>query len=179
MKMTDNLAGKTVCIAVMSAAAAVGRIAFAAVADIKPTTAIVILTGLAFGKSAGFLTGTLAALVSNFYFGQGLWTPWQMLAWGLIGLLAGFFSRVEYGKKMLVPTAIGGALAAYFFGFVMNIFYIAFYVRPLSAAAVFTALGASLVMDSVHAVSTAAFLLALTPPWLKKMKRIKSKYGIF
>ncbi len=74
-------------VAALAALAIAGRIAFAAFPNVKPTTDIVIFAGYALGPAAGFAVGALSALVSNFWFGQGPWTPWQMAAWGLCGIL--------------------------------------------------------------------------------------------
>src|SRR5579863_10085238 len=71
----------------LAAFAALGRIAFAAVPNVKPTTDIVLIAGYALGGAPGFAVGALAALTSNFFFGQGPWTPWQMAAWGATGVL--------------------------------------------------------------------------------------------
>ena len=71
----------------LAAFAALGRIAFAAVPNVKPTTDIVLIAGYALGGAPGFAIGALAALTSNFFFGQGPWTPWQMAAWGATGVL--------------------------------------------------------------------------------------------
>src|SRR6476646_6345514 len=73
-------------VAALAALAIAGRIAFAAFPNVKPTTDIVIFAGFSLGGAAGFAVGALTALVSNFWFGQGPWTPWQMTAWGLCGL---------------------------------------------------------------------------------------------
>ena len=78
-------------IAVMTALSIVGRFIFASLPAFKPVSAIVILTGIYLGGEAGFLVGSLCAFLSNFYFGQGPWTPFQMAALGIIGLLAGLF----------------------------------------------------------------------------------------
>ena len=78
-------AQELVLLAVLCAVAVVGRMAFAAVPFFKPAAAIVILTGIAFGGQAGCLCGAASMLVSNFFFGQGAWTPWQMLAFGVAG----------------------------------------------------------------------------------------------
>ena len=80
-------------IVVLAAIAAVGRILFAPFPNVKPVTAIVIVSGACLGPQSGFLTGALAALSSNLFFGQGPWTPWQMYAWGLAGYLAGLLGR--------------------------------------------------------------------------------------
>jgi energy-coupling factor transport system substrate-specific component len=74
-------------VAALAALAIAGRIAFAAFPNVKPTTDIVIFAGYALGGAPGFAVGALAALVSNFWFGQGPWTPWQMAGWGLCGIL--------------------------------------------------------------------------------------------
>ena len=74
---------------VLAALAAAGRLLFAPVPSFKPVSAVCILAGAVFGRRSGFLVGALAALVSNFFLGQGPWTPWQMYAWGLVGYLAG------------------------------------------------------------------------------------------
>src|SRR5437763_10497747 len=70
----------------LAAFAALGRIAFAALPNVKPTTDIVLIAGYALGGGPGFVVGALAGLTSNFFFGQGPWTPWQMAAWGATGL---------------------------------------------------------------------------------------------
>ena len=71
-------------IVVLSAIAVAGRIIFAPFPNFKPVSAIVIISGVCFGKQNGFMTGAITALASNMFFGQGPWTPWQMYAWGLI-----------------------------------------------------------------------------------------------
>ena len=80
-------------VVVLAALAAAGRILFAPFPDFKPVSAIAIIAGVAFGRRSGFMVGALAALASNFFFGQGPWTPWQMYAWGLIGYLAGALAQ--------------------------------------------------------------------------------------
>ena len=79
--------------ATLAALAAAGRILFAPIPDFKPVSAICIIAGVVFGKHSGFMVGALAALCSNFFFGQGPWTPWQMYAWGLVGYIAGALAK--------------------------------------------------------------------------------------
>ena len=98
-------------IAVMAAIAVVGRMAFFMLPQFKPVTAIVIITGISLGAEAGFLTGAVAGFVSNFFFGQGPWTPWQMFAFGIIGFLAGLLfrgKREKYKKSKLILCLYGG-----------------------------------------------------------------------
>lgn len=164
-------------IAVMAALGVVGRIAFAAVPGVKPTTAVVIIAGIAFGPQAGFLTGAVSALASNFFFGQGAWTPWQMLAWGLCGLLAGSFRNIGAikGTKSLVAF---GFFVSILFGLIMNCWHIIGFVSPITRGAVIATVTASLYYDLAHAFSTVIFLLLLGNIWLKKLERIKLKFGV-
>jgi len=97
-------ARELVPIAVMAALGVVGRTVFAVVPlpNFKPVSAIVIITAVAFGPETGFLTGALTGFVSNFIFGQGPWTPWQMFCWGMIGFIAGLLENQGFfrrGKK--------------------------------------------------------------------------------
>ena len=82
-------AAKLSVVAVMTALSVVGRFLFFAVPGFKPITAMVVITAMYLGPQAGFMTGALTAVISNFYFGQGAWTPFQMFTWGLIGFLGG------------------------------------------------------------------------------------------
>src|SRR5262249_35130159 len=61
-------------VAALAALAIAGRIAFAPIPNVKPTTDIVLLAGYALGGAPGFAVGALSGLVSNFWFGQGPWT---------------------------------------------------------------------------------------------------------
>src|SRR5579875_61601 len=81
-------------VATLAAFAALGRIAFAALPNVKPTTDIVLIAGYALGAGPGFAVGAIAGLTSNFFFGQGPWTPWQMAAWGATGVLGAMLARV-------------------------------------------------------------------------------------
>ena len=76
-------------VATLAAMAALGRVAFAALPNVKPTTDIVLIAGYVLGGAPGFMVGAVAALVSNLFFGQGPWTPWQMVGWGGVGLFGG------------------------------------------------------------------------------------------
>ena len=77
-------AGELVLIAVMTAFSAAGRFIFAPVPFFKPVSAIVALAARHLGPQVGFMIGALSAVISNIWFGQGPWTPFQMLCWGLV-----------------------------------------------------------------------------------------------
>src|SRR5437588_12644392 len=85
-------------VATLAAFAALGRVAFAAVPNVKPTTDIVLVSGYALGGAPGFMVGALAGFSSNFFFGQGPWTPWQMAAWGATGIIGAALVRPTRGR---------------------------------------------------------------------------------
>ena len=89
----------------LAAFGALGRIAFAAVPNVKPTTDIVLISGYALGGGPGFVVGAVAALTSNFFFGQGPWTPWQMAGWGATGIIGAGLATVTRGRIGRWPLA--------------------------------------------------------------------------
>ena len=162
---------------VLGALGAAGRILFAPIPDFKPVSAICIVAGAVFGRRCGFMVGALAALVSNFFFGQGPWTPWQMYAWGLIGYLAGVLADCGAFERRPVIYAYGFA-SALAYGFLLNSWHVVWYVNPLTWEGALLAYGAGLPFDCIHGVATVAFLAAIYAPWRKKLERIKRKYTL-
>lgn len=170
-------ARELVVIAVMAALAALGRVAFAPIPNFKPTSAIIIITAMAFGPEAGFLTGTIAAAASNLFFGQGPWTPWQMFCWGMIGLGAGLLRNAGFLKGKLSLSTYG-LVSGFAFGWVMNLWYIIGFINPITWQAIIAAYISSFWFDLTHAVSTLIFVFVLATPWIKKLDRIKVKFGL-
>src|ERR1700761_4944024 len=117
--------------AALAALAIAGRIAFASFPNVKLTTDIVIFAGYALGPAAGFAVGALAALVSNFWFGQGPWTPWQMAAWGLCGILGAALALFTRNVGRLTLAVVCG-LAAVGYGAILNFSLMATYGGGLS-----------------------------------------------
>ncbi len=108
-------------VATLAALAALGRIAFAPLPNVKPTTDIVLLSGYVLGGAPGFAIGAIGALASNLVFGQGPWTPWQMVAWGGVGVLgAALGARESRGRLGRVPLALACVAGGLFFGAVMD-----------------------------------------------------------
>ena len=115
---------------VLAALAAAGRILFAPIPDFKPVSAIAIIAGVAFGRKSGFMVGALAALASNFFFGQGAWTPCQMYTWGLIGYISGIAAPYGWFDKKPV-LLIWGFLSAMLYGLLLNGWYVSGSCIPL------------------------------------------------
>ncbi len=172
-------ARELVVIAVMSALAAASRAAFVWAPSFKPITGIVIITGVALGAEAGFLTGALAAFVSNFLFGQGTWTPWQMFAFGLAGFLAGALHARGWLSGRKLPLSLFGAAAVLLLiGPLLDtcaLFTMAGEVTRGTAAAIYLS---GLPVNAVHALATALTIWLLSGPLLDKLGRIRLKYGL-
>jgi len=162
-------------IAVLAAAAALGRVIFAALPNIKPTSAIVIVAGMAFGPEAGFMTGATAALASNMFFGQGPYTPWQMFAWGAMGFAAGLL-RNKLSSRPAV-CAFGFAWG-FLFGWIMDIWMLVGFLGEFSLKSALLVFSSSFYFDLTHAVSNVVFLLAIAGPFIKILGRVKIKYGL-
>lgn len=167
---------RIVIIAVMTALSVAGRFIFAPIAFFKPITALVIITAVYLGKDAGFLTGALSALISNFYFGQGPWTPFQMFAWGIIGFIAGILSNQILRCKvvMIIYAILSGVL----YSFILDIWSTMWIDGSLSLTRFIVTTATSLPITAVYAVSNVIFLLLLLKPIGKKLERIKTKYGL-
>jgi len=164
-------------VVVLAAIATAGRVVFAAFPNVKPVTAIVIVAAVCFGRQSGFLTGALAALASNLFFGQGPWTPWQMYAWGLIGFLAGWLAGHGW-LKSLPAVCVFGFFAALFYGLILDSWVAIGGFLSAAQATVLAVYLAGLPHSLVHAVSTAVFLALIYRPWCRKLERIKQKYAI-
>ena len=164
-------------VVVLTALSVTGRLLFAALPNFKPVSAIVILAGVCFGRQSGFLTGALSALVSNLFFGQGPWTPWQMYAWGLMGYVAGALASTKLFRRPWV-VLLYGFLASFGYGFLMNSWMLFSFVHPVTWQAALATYGAALAFDAAHAVSTVAFLSVTLLPWRKELRRIRQKYGV-
>jgi energy-coupling factor transport system substrate-specific component len=145
----------------------------------KPVTAVVILAGVCFGGETGFLVGAVAGFVSNFFFGQGPWTPWQMFSFGIIGFLAGFlFKKGILGKTRRSLCLFGGLSAFFIYGGIVNFASVTMLTAGFSWEALAAAYISGFWFDMVHAVSTAVFLYFISLPMLEKLDRIKTKYGL-
>ena len=172
-------ARELVTVSVLCALAVAGRAAFFMLPQFKPVTALVILSGICLGGETGFLVGAVTAFVSNFFFGQGPWTPWQMFAFGVIGLLTGLLARRGLlGKNKLSLCAYGFGVTLILYGVIMNVASVLMWQPSPSPAMLLAACAAGLPFDLIHAASTAFFLWILAAPIIQKLERVKVKYGL-
>ena len=162
---------RLVATCVMAALAIVGRF----IPIFKPIAALTAITGMYLGGEAGFLCGALSALVSNFYFGHGPWTPFQMLAWGLIGLAAGALH--ELLQKSRAALYVFGAASVIFFSLVMDVWTV-LWMGAFDMSVYLSAIAAAIPHTVMYALSNVLFLILCAKPFGEKLSRLKIKYGV-
>ena len=168
---------ETMPVVVLAALAAAGRIIFAPIPDVKPVSAICIVAGSVFGRKSGFMVGALAALVSNFFFGQGAWTPWQMYAWGLVGWIAGVLAQTGAFKARPAIYVYGFA-SGLLYGLILNLWSILGFYHPETLTEAMVIWAAAVPLDIIHGVATVVFLRLLWAPWHRKLERLKNVYDL-
>ena len=102
----------------MVAISVIGRFIFAPIPGFKPVTATVVITAMYFGGEAGFMTA-LSAVISNFYFGQGPWTPFQMFSWGIVGFIAGV--AADPLKRSRIALVIYAVVSGVLYSLLMDV----------------------------------------------------------
>ena len=165
---------RLILIAVMVALSVAGRMLFAPLQHFKPVTALVIITAMYFGSEAGFLTGALSAVLSNFYFGQGPWTPFQMFSWGMIGFFSGLLAPLLRRSRIALWGGIGGML----YSFLMDIWTVLWADGYFNLPRYFAAIASAVPVTAVYVVSNILFLLVLAKPIGKLLARMKTKYAL-
>ena len=154
-------------VATLAALAALGRVAFAPLPNVKPTTDIVLIAGLVLGGAPGFMVGAVAALASNLFFGQGPWTPWQMAAWGLVGVLGAALGAAGGRRLGRVPLAAACGLAGLLYGAILDYStWVTFSgAHTLGGYVAFSA--TSLSFNLAHAIGNVVFCLAFGPAFVQ------------
>lgn len=175
----ERQARELVLIAVMAAIATVSRVPFAALLPgFTPVTFIVIVSGIVFGAEAGWMVGAVAGLVSNFFLGQGPWTPWQMFAWGMAGFTAGLFAHRSPFRRRRLPLLLFGAAWGFLYGWILNATVaLDVWVREQSWASVAAVYALGLPFEAIHAAANVFFLAVFGPSWIKLLERYRRKYG--
>ena len=165
-------------VATLAALAALGRIAFAPLPNVKPTTDIVLLTGYALGGAPGFAVGAVAALASNVFFGQGPWTPWQMCAWGGVGVAGALLARA-FGRELgRASLAVACAAAGAGYGVVMNLHLWVTYSGDHSLAKLWAYFVTSLPFDLAHVIGNVLFCLVFGPALVRALTRYRQRFEV-
>lgn len=162
---------KIVILAVMISLVVSSRMLFILTPGFKPMTAMIIICGIVFGKEEGYLCGSLAAFISNFIFGQGPWTPFQMFAWGMIGYGAGFLKKEQ--TYWIYCYALCSGI---FFTLCMDLWSVLLFDSFQWQRYALYVIG-SLPTTIMYCIANVLFILLLKDTCFKKFDRIKKKYG--
>jgi len=165
-------------IATLAALAALGRVAFAPLPNVKPTTDIVFIAGYVLGGAPGFVVGAVAALASNVFFGQGPWTPWQMAAWGLVGLGGAGLARVTRRRLGRLALAAACGAAGLVFGSIMNFSLWVTYSGDHTTPKLFAYAATSLPFDIAHVIGNVVFCLAFGPALVAALARFRERFEV-
>lgn len=162
-------------VAALAALAIAGRVAFAAIPNVKPTTDIVVFAGYALGPAPGFAVGALAALVSNFWFGQGPWTPWQMAGWGVCGLLGAALALGLRNAGRLSLAATCG-LAAVIYGVLLNFSLMATYGGDLTMQRFLALEARAIPFEAAHLIGNVTLALVAGPAMVRMLSRFRRRF---
>ncbi len=158
--------------------AVVSRAVFYLIPQVKPIGAVVVVSGVCLGAKRGYLVGAFSAFISNFIFGQGIWTPFQMVALGLVGFISGMvFERIKANKVGL--AFVGFLLTFALYGFIVDMSSVLMLSADLSLPSVLAVYGAGVPFSLVFGITTAVFLFLFGEAFVKKINRLQTKYGIY
>ncbi|MBD0348507.1 MAG: ECF transporter S component [Thermoleophilia bacterium] len=156
-------------VATLAAVAAAGRVLFAAVPGVQPLTVTAVAAGAALGARAGAAVGAIGALVSNFFLGQGVWTPWQMLGWGACGAAGALLAPL---LRRRLPFALACCALGFAFSSFMDL-WLWWSFWPHTGAALVSVFSAGVWFSAAHAAGNVAIALAAGP----ELRRMVERYG--
>jgi energy-coupling factor transport system substrate-specific component len=167
---------KTIAVlGMLSALSVAGRVVMAPIPNVQPATFIIITAGYVFGPLSGFMVGSTTALVSNFILGQGPWTIWQMLGWGLAGMIAGLLGKRNRMEGRLTFSLFCGAWG-FIYGWMLTWYFVLGFVRPLTFQAYLTAYATGIWFDAFHAAGNFAFAFLFGPALVIMLRRYRSRF---
>lgn len=174
----DHTTREITLIATLIALAVVSRAVFYLIPSIKPFAAVVIISAVCLGAEKGYIIGAFTAFISNFIFGQGFWTPYQMLALGLVGLLAGLlFKKIKANKYTM--ASVGFVLIFVVYALIVDLSSVLMmsgeHITLSGTIAIYTA---GIPFNLVFAVATAICLFFFGEPFVKKIDRINTKFAL-
>ncbi len=167
---------RLVLTAAFVALASIGRVICSPLPGVNPVTAITIFAAIYMGSETGFMVGAFSALISNMFAGMGVWTPFQMFAWGLIGTFAGLFSKQLINNK--IKLCVYAFFAGIFYSLIMDIWTVIWAYNSFNLSAYLAAITTAVPYTAVYAISNCVFVYLLAKPFSEKLGRIKIKYGI-
>ena len=161
-------------VAMLGTISAVSRVPFAVIPNVQPCTYLIICSGYVFGPVAGFMVGAVTALVSNLFLGQGPWTPYQMFAWGLVGVSAAYIRRFNPGRMWLI---IFGTIWGYLYGWIVNVWFWVSFIYPLTLRTFIVYQLNSIWFDTFHAIGNAIFLGLFGMKTIAILERFRKRFN--
>jgi energy-coupling factor transport system substrate-specific component len=163
-------------VAALAALAVAGRVVFSPIPNVVPTTDIALLAGYTLGGAPGFAVGALAALVSNFWLGQGPWTPWQMAGWGMTGLLGAGLAAATGRRVGRIGLAVVCAAAGFAYGALLDFSLMVTYGGEQSLDRFLALSARGLPFNIAHAAGNAAFALIAGPALARMLLRYRRRF---
>ena len=169
-----------VTLSVMIALCVASRVVMAYIPQVKPTCALVIVTAIAFGPNVGFFTGSLSMFISNFIFGQGMFTPFQMLGMGLVGFICGLiFHKKTYSSNKFAVSIIGGLTCFIVYGIIVDSCSFLMMSTDFTFKSAIKIYLSGMSFNFIHGIITGILLFFINKPMTDKFNRLRIKYGIF
>jgi energy-coupling factor transport system substrate-specific component len=163
-------------VAALAALAVAGRIALAAIPNVVATTDIAIFAGFSLGAAPGFVVGALAGVVSNFWLGQGPWTPWQMAAWGLCGAGGAALAALTARRIGRLGIAAACGVAGVLYGAVLNFSLMASYGGEMTVDRFLTLEARAIPFDAAHAIGNVTIALVAGPAMIRMLIRFRERF---
>jgi hypothetical protein len=162
----------------LAALGVAGRVALAPLPNVVATTDIALLAGFSLGGPPGFAVGALSALVSNFWLGQGPWTPWQMAGWGLVGAGGALLATLTRRRIGRLGLAAAAALAGLLYGALLDLSDMVTYGGEQSLDRYLALSARAIPFNLAHAIGNAALMLAAGPALLRILERYRTRFEV-
>jgi energy-coupling factor transport system substrate-specific component len=178
VSLTRTLSSREIAaVASLGALSAAGRVAFAAIPSVQPSTVLVICSGWVLGPAAGFTVGATTALVSNLFLGQGPWTVWQMVCWATIGAGAGFLGRIPQ-KNPVRSIVIYSVISGFLFGWAMDAWFWLSFVYPHTVGTFVVAIATGIGFDAMHSAGNAVFAVLFAERAVALLGQFRSRMHV-
>jgi Squalene-hopene cyclase C-terminal domain/Prenyltransferase and squalene oxidase repeat len=165
-------------VAALAALAVAGRLVLAPVPNVVATTDIVLISGYSLGGAPGFAVGALAALVSNFWLGQGPWTPWQMAGWGLVGIGGAALAAASGRRLGRLSLAAACGVAGLAYGALLDLSVMVTYGGEQSLDRYLALSARGIPFNLAHAAGNVAFALIAGPALVRMLLRFRSRIEV-
>ena len=163
-------------VAALAAISVAGRVAFSPIPNVVPTTDITLIAGYALGGAPGFAVGALSGLVSNFWLGQGPWTPWQMAGWGMTGLLGAWLATLSGRDIGRFGLAAVCAFAGFAYGALLDFSLMVTYGGEQSLDRFLAISARGIPFNIAHAAGNAALALVAGPAMVRMLLRYRRRF---